>query len=71
MRLIRDEQGKGKLVRDDRRRKPTSARGSPRPDVGVAMNTGTQAAKEAGNMVDLDSDPTKLLESWRWASSSS
>ena len=31
-------------------------------DVGVAMNTGTQAAKEAGNMVDLDSDPTKLIE---------
>ena len=31
-------------------------------DVGVAMNTGTQAAKEAGNMVDLDSNPTKLLE---------
>src|SRR5580765_5782345 len=33
-----------------------------RADVGVAMNTGTQAAKEAGNMVDLDSDPTKLIE---------
>ena len=31
-------------------------------DVGVAMNTGTQAAREAGNMVDLDSDPTKLIE---------
>ena len=31
-------------------------------DVGVAMNTGTQAAKEAGNMVDLDSNPTKLIE---------
>ena len=31
-------------------------------DVGVAMNSGTQAAKEAGNMVDLDSDPTKLIE---------
>ena len=35
---------------------------SPQADVGVAMNTGTQAAKEAGNMVDLDSDPTKLIE---------
>jgi potassium-transporting ATPase ATP-binding subunit len=32
------------------------------PDVGVAMNTGTMAAREAGNMVDLDSDPTKLIE---------
>src|SRR5256714_1457302 len=41
------------------------AKGAPAPgqaDVGVAMNTGTQAAKEAGNMVDLDSNPTKLIE---------
>ena len=38
-------------------------------DVGVAMNSGTQAAKEAGNMVDLDSDPTKLSRSSRSASS--
>ena len=35
-------------------------------DVGVAMNTGTQAAKEAGNMVDLDSNPTKLIEIEIW-----
>jgi len=36
----------------------------------VAMNTGTQAAKEAGNLVDLDSNPTKLMRSWKSASSS-
>ncbi len=40
-------------------------------DVGVAMNSGTQAAKEAGNMVDLDSDPTKLIEVVEIANSSS
>ena len=40
--------------------------------MGVAMNTGTQAAKEAGNMVDLDSNPTKLIEVWlKLANSSS
>src|SRR5213078_4756445 len=57
MQLIKDEQGKGKLVAmtgDGTNDAPAH--------VGVAMNTGTQAAKEAGNMVDLDSDPTKLLE---------
>ncbi len=39
-------------------------------DVGLAMNTGAMAAKEAGNMVDLDSNPTKLIEVWRSASNS-
>jgi potassium-transporting ATPase ATP-binding subunit len=61
LKLIREEQAQGKLVAmigDGTNDAPALAQA----DVGVAMNAGTQAAREAGNMVDLDSNPTKIME---------
>jgi len=61
LKLIRDEQAQGKLVAmigDGTNDAPALAQA----DVGVAMNAGTQAAREAGNMIDLDSNPTKIME---------
>jgi K+-transporting ATPase ATPase B chain len=61
LKMIRDEQAKGHLVGmigDGTNDAPALAQS----DVGIAMNTGTQAAREAGNMIDLDSNPTKLIE---------
>jgi K+-transporting ATPase ATPase B chain len=61
LKLIREQQAQGRLVAmtgDGTNDAPALAQA----DVAVAMNTGTQAAKEAGNMVDLDSNPTKLIE---------